>query len=527
MAISNNQNDVTLMDESGNSIQYARIQMRRGLESQLDVSKMLPAEFAVTTDTEKVHVAFSPGKTKQLMTVDDALEEVQEKADEILETLPEDYTHLEEKVSSLSEEKVGSTNITINSIDDLSDFNNAKYNTIYAINAIDIPNMPVSKKGTLITLTYNALSSDVTGGLVQLYITSDNIMYHRVTKFISTVSWSTWEEVVSNIRLTDSLTANLKKCLSSYIIVNSTNDLGDFDSAIRNKVYTINTTGIKNSPVDKKGVLITISSQNAIDTLSGGVLQMFYTADNEIYTRTTAFSNPTFWIEWRKITTTTVNELPNHYNGFEYSVFNKTACCGDSTTEGAMNYNGNSGNNTPITKYSYPTQLAKMSGVETVNLGKSGYSTKQWYEFYKEIDLSGYDSAILMLGINDPNRNISESESTQSLINIINKFKNENKGIKIFICSILPTYFKAGSNNYNYYETICNSMKEICNTMDNCFFVDINKYSRLTEDLSNGHPTAIGYNGIAKDLYCYISYIIKNNIEKFKDIQFIGTDYTI
>ena len=102
MAISNNQNDVTLMDESGNSIQYARIQMRRGLESQFDVSKMLPAEFAVTIDTEKVHVAFSPGKTKQLMTVDDALEEVQEKADEILATLPEDYTHLEEKVSSLS-----------------------------------------------------------------------------------------------------------------------------------------------------------------------------------------------------------------------------------------------------------------------------------------------------------------------------------------------------------------------------------------------------------------------------------------
>ena len=104
MAISNNQNDVTLMDESGNSIQYARIQMRRGLESQFDATKMLPAEFAVTTDTEKVHVAFSPGKTKQLMTVDDALEEVQEKADEILATLPEDYTQLEEKVSSLSED---------------------------------------------------------------------------------------------------------------------------------------------------------------------------------------------------------------------------------------------------------------------------------------------------------------------------------------------------------------------------------------------------------------------------------------
>ena len=105
MSIKSNQS-VVLMNASGQSIEYARLQMRRGLESQFDASKMLPAEFAVTTDTEKVHVAFSPGKTKQLMTVDDALEEVQEKADEILATLPEDYTHLEKKVSSLSEEKV-------------------------------------------------------------------------------------------------------------------------------------------------------------------------------------------------------------------------------------------------------------------------------------------------------------------------------------------------------------------------------------------------------------------------------------
>ena len=108
MSIKSNQS-VVLMNASGQSIEYARLQMRRGLESQFDASKMLPAEFAVTTDTEKVHVAFSPGKTKQLMTVDDALEEVQEKADEILETLPEDYTHLEEKVSSLSEDIANNT----------------------------------------------------------------------------------------------------------------------------------------------------------------------------------------------------------------------------------------------------------------------------------------------------------------------------------------------------------------------------------------------------------------------------------
>lgn len=102
MSINTNKEGITLMDESGNSVQYARLQMRGGNEDDFDPSKMLPREFAVMTDTEKLHIAFAPGKTKQLMTVDDALEEVQEKADEILASLPEDYTELSKDFSSLS-----------------------------------------------------------------------------------------------------------------------------------------------------------------------------------------------------------------------------------------------------------------------------------------------------------------------------------------------------------------------------------------------------------------------------------------
>jgi hypothetical protein len=41
------------------------------------------------------------------------------------------------------------------------------------------------------------------------------------------------------------------------------------------------------------------------------------------------------------------------------------------------------------------------------------------------------------------------------------------------------------------------------------------------------HPTALGYVKMAEEIKSLISYIISQDLEGFKDIQFIGTDYTL
>lgn len=422
------------------------------------------------------------------------------------------------QAKNLNDNKIGSYKL-INSADELADFDNAVLNTIYGINYTDILNIPVSEKGVLTTFSYSTKDT-VTGGVFQLYVTESSKMYYRVRPFVSVIRWNKWKLAVDN----ELLNNNLKYYLNSYILINDVSSLDSADNATPNKIYAINTTDIPNMPTNRKGVLITTGYKEIITTPGGGMVQLFISDQNYAYIRSTKFVSGLSWSEWVKINTTDDND-PTQYNGYEISVFNKIICVGDSTTEGAENYNGDSGNNVPIPKYSYPTQLNKITGVMTNNYGKSGYSTKQWYAFYENDNLSGYDSAIIMLGINDPNRGITESESTSYLLKIINKLKNENKRIKIFICSILPTYFYSGGVNYSYYTTICNSMENICETTDDCFFVDMNKYSSLDVTLSNSHPVAIGYNLIAKELKSYISYIIKNNYEKFKDVQFAGTDY--
>lgn len=82
MAVKSNQN-VVLMDASGRSVEYARLQMRRGLESQFDASKMLPAEFAVTTDTKKAYLAFAAGDVKRLSTYEDMTQDLADALAEI------------------------------------------------------------------------------------------------------------------------------------------------------------------------------------------------------------------------------------------------------------------------------------------------------------------------------------------------------------------------------------------------------------------------------------------------------------
>lgn len=422
------------------------------------------------------------------------------------------------QAKNLNDEKLGTYKI-VNSLEDLDDFDNAIYNKIYAVNITNILNMPENLRGVLVTFSYST-SIYVTGGVFQLYITELSKMYYRARIFSSDVKWGDWFPIVTNSDLDN----ELKYYLSSYILVDSTDELNDINNAIVNKVYAINITDIPNLPTNRKGVLITTAYKTAATTPGGGIVQLFISDQNNAYFRSTKFQSDVEWHRWLKINAIDENN-PTQYRGNEISVFNKIACIGDSTTEGMENYNGDSGDVVSIPEYSYPTQLSKIAGVNTENYGKSGYSTKQWYEFYKNTPINGYDSAIVMLGINDPNRGITEAESTENLNNIITKLKNENQKIKIFICSILPTYFYTGGPNYSYYTTICNSMENICETIDNCFFVDMNKYSSLNSALSNSHPVAIGYNLIATELISYISYIIKNNYEKFKDVQFAGTDY--
>lgn len=112
-----------------------------------------------------------------------------------------------------------------------------------------------------------------------------------------------------------------------------------------------------------------------------------------------------------------------------------------------------------------------------------------------------------------------------NIYNIINKLKEHNNGIKIFLATIVPSY--APSYNENY-KAMNNKIKAIVEATANVYLLDLNNLSNLTIHSAYNvwHPTAIGYVKMAEEIKALISYIISQNLDEFSTIQFIGTDYT-
>ena len=230
--------------------------------------------------------------------------------------------------------------------------------------------------------------------------------------------------------------------------------------------------------------------------------------------------------------------VPSDYSGRDMSTFKKICCIGDSLTAGVLNSSGAGIEN--YGRFSYPTYLAEISGTETVNMGRGGYSTKQWWDAYQNDErLTGIDCAIIQLGVNDTVADW-DTDSVPSFINIVNKLKTNNPGIIIFLSGIInaQSYKCAQADDGVLYtkdqgiRTLYQSEWENDNQV---FFLDWAKWGHLRDlkantyatDLDNynsGHLSAYGYNRLAQDYYNYIGWIMHNDDQLFRNIQFTGTN---
>ena len=245
---------------------------------------------------------------------------------------------------------------------------------------------------------------------------------------------------------------------------------------------------------------------------------------------------------------------PVDYKGNEIQAFTRGICIGDSVTEGTLDHSGGTGTFNRA-GCSYPAILKRLTGLDITNAGIAGVTGPTWYAtsldsnnnwgdwvnnewFWKEptgtaLDYSGYDFAIINLGINDIGY-ISETNTLDIILadyevainNIANKLRENNRGIKIFMSTIIPSY--APSYNENY-KAMNNKIREITEASSDMYLLDLNTYSELTTHGAYNiwHPTAVGYVKLAEEVKALISYTINQNLDDFKDIQMIGTDYTL
>ena len=218
---------------------------------------------------------------------------------------------------------------------------------------------------------------------------------------------------------------------------------------------------------------------------------------------------------------------PCDYSELTVQVFNKCLCIGDSLTYGGFNMDDNAGTTGAIpnaaeqsVKYSYPSQFSKITGVQTTNKGVSGYSTVDWFNNFEQEDLSGHDMCIIFLGVNDVAKAVTDDDTKLYLGKIVDKVKNENKHIKIYLMTIIPAY---NADDYLHKNEV---IKQFANGRSDVILLDIAKYghARQCTSYTSGHLSALGYYMLAKDLAKYISWHIDNNLRQYRDIQFIGTD---
>ena len=252
---------------------------------------------------------------------------------------------------------------------------------------------------------------------------------------------------------------------------------------------------------------------------------------------------------------------PTEYTGNEITMFTRGICIGDSVTEGSFD---NAQGGAVIKKYSYPSVLKRLTNIDIVNAGIAGMTSQTWYEaslnsdgqwgkwvnqewvwntnptnsgndiISSTLDYSGFDFAIIHMGINDLAPIYDNSKTIDEVLNnfeiytnnIITKLKTANNGIKIFLATIVPSYAPVTNPAYGQ---LNDKIKAIVEYTDDAYLLDLNYYSEIATNVAYNvtHPTALGYQKLAAEIYSMISYIIKNNLDEFKSVQFIGSDYTI
>lgn len=217
---------------------------------------------------------------------------------------------------------------------------------------------------------------------------------------------------------------------------------------------------------------------------------------------------------------------PCDFRGNDIVAFNKCLCIGDSLTEGVFNHKDSGTTEYLVdSKYSYPNYLSKLTNLQVTNKGHGGFTSAEWYNSEKNNDFSGYDICIIQLGVNDSIRyNGWTQTSVTAFTNIINKVKNENKNIIIFVATIMPSISFADEK----IDEISAGIRQFVSSLNDrkVILLDMAMYAHTIEDAYNcGHLSAYGYYRLAMDYSNYISWYMYKNKEIFKEIQFIGTDY--
>ena len=224
---------------------------------------------------------------------------------------------------------------------------------------------------------------------------------------------------------------------------------------------------------------------------------------------------------------------------------------GDSLSSGELESrddNGKIGFN-DFYEYSWGQRLCQATGAKGDNYSQGGETAKGWIANFwdnpanknNNIDakLSPKQAYIIALGVNDfwthaalgDSTDINLSDYTKNAdtfignyAGIIQRLKTLEPRAKFFVVTI-P---RNGTKTYEFNDAI----RLMAKVFDNTYVIDLEKYgpsyepgSEIEQNYYVGtHLSAAGYQLTAWIMMNYIDWIIRHNMEDFKQVGFIGTD---
>ena len=165
------------------------------------------------------------------------------------------------------------------------------------------------------------------------------------------------------------------------------------------------------------------------------------------------------------------------------------------------------------------------------------------YEITKQALLTGYKKILLEKPVSGKRdeyielRDLAEEKGAQLIIchvlrysgyyaKIIQKYKEIQPDAKFFLVTIPDDcVFSYGKEEQS---ELINKLAEV---FSNCYVIDLYKYAPVIDEnfrkkfFMGGHMNPCGYNLIAQMVASYIDYIIRHNMDDFRRVGFIGTEF--
>lgn len=248
--------------------------------------------------------------------------------------------------------------------------------------------------------------------------------------------------------------------------------------------------------------------------------------------------------------TTDEKPLENLVNNGGYTaIFRKIGVVGDSLSSGefeSMDENGNKGYHDYF-EYSWGQNLARICGSKCINFSRGGMTAKEYCESFAD-HMRFWDPSlacqcyIIALGVNDIHNMGQEIGSIADIkedytqnaetftgyyAQIIQRLKVIQPRAKFFLMTMPREESRRVQELSQAHRRI---LYEIADYFDNTYVLDLYEYAPAYDDefkskfYMGGHMNPMGYIFTAHMVASYIDYIIRHNMDDFKEVGFIGTD---